>query len=262
MITARAGRGALAIWLAAVVAGCTMFAAPSPPRPSRESRTPEPVVIPSDPPDEGPTLPPETTDAVGFAAAANGLADLDSYRVSLTSTGLVPSSAADGQVAMTSTLLQGDAPAAQFTMDGVDGFAGGRLQAIVIGDEAWLREGTAGWRKSPGGAADFDSAFTALSPIDLAAGFEDLTPALHEIGPERRNQRATIHYRADAKDGSVTSAGLTAGTADLWVDASARYLVALQVAGMWDVEGTATPVTLRIDVSHVNDRANTVKRPS
>jgi hypothetical protein len=241
-------------------AGCNLFATPIAPHPSRDSRTPEPIVIPSDPPDEGPTLPPEAR-GVGFAAAASGLADLASYRVSLSSTGLVASTAGDGQVSMTSTLVQTAAPAAEFSMEGVDGFVGGRLQAVVIGDEAWLREGGGVWRKSPGGAADFDAAFTSLSPIDLATAFDDLTAALEDVGPESRNARATVHYRADAANPSAANAGLSAGTADLWVDAKEGFLVGLEIAGTWDVEGTATPVTLRIDVSHVDDRANAVKRP-
>lgn len=244
-----------------LLAGCNLFATPSAPHPSRESRTPEPIVIPSDPPDEGPTPPPDPA-GVGFAAAADRLADLQSYRVKLTSTGLVASTAGDGQVSMTSTLVQTAAPAAEFTMEGVDGFVGGRLEAVVIGDEAWLREGGGSWRKSPGGAADFDAAFTSLSPIDLASGFDDMTPALEEVGPESRNTRATIHYRADATNAVAANAGLSAGTADLWVDARAGFLVGLEVAGTWDIEGTPTPVTLRIDVTHVDDRANVVKRPS
>jgi hypothetical protein len=147
-------------------------------------------------------------------------------------------------------------------MEGVDGFVGGRLEAVVIGDEAWLREGGGSWRKSPGGAADFDAAFTSLSPIDLASGFDDMTPALEEVGPESRNTRATIHYRADATNAVAANAGLSAGTADLWVDVRAGFLVGLEVAGTWDIEGTPTPVTLRIDVTHVGDRANVVKPPA
>jgi hypothetical protein len=256
----RRGRSVATIAIAILVSGCNLFATPSAPHPSRESRTPEPIVVPSDPPDEAETLPPDTG-SIGFAAAANGLADLQSYRVRLTSTGLVPSTAPDGQVAMTSTLIQTSSPAAEFTMDGVDGFVDGHLEAIVIGDEAWLREGSGGWRKSPGGAADFDAAFTSLSPIDLATEFDDLSAALEEVGPEARDQRATIHYRTDAGNAGAVNAGLSAGTADLWVDPNAKYLVGLEVAGTWDVDGTATPVTLRIDVTHVDDRANAVKRP-
>ena len=188
----------IAIGLCTIVAGCALFAAPSEPHPSRISRTPEPIVVPSEPPDEGPTPPPDTVDQPGFAAAANALAELSSYRVTVSSTGLVASTGADGQVSMTATLVQGDKPAAQFRMDGVDGFEEGRLQAIVIGDEAWLKEGSRSWRTSPGGAADFDAAYNALSPIDLATGFDGLDAALDEIGIETKNGLRATHYRADA----------------------------------------------------------------
>jgi len=165
-------------------------------------------------------------------------------------------------VSLTSTLLQGDHPAAEFTMVSVDGLEGGRLQAIVIGDEAWLKEGTGRWMKTPGGAADFDAAFTALSPIDLASGFESLAPALRKVALEKKNAIASTHYRVESSDTAAAAAGLTTGSADLWLAVDRGYLVALNVAGAWDVDGTPTPVTLRIDVSHVNDRANVVKPPT
>ena len=246
--------------VAASIAGCALFTPPAEPHPSRLSRTPEPIVVPSEPPDEAPTLPPDS-DHPGFAAAANALAELRSYRVALTSIGLVASSAADGQVSMNATLVQGDDPAAQFRMDGVDGFEGGRLQGIVIGDEAWLKEGTQAWRTSEGGTADFDAAYNALSPIDLATGFDALDPALEVVDTGTKNGQRATHYRAESGSPAATDAGLTAGTADLWISDPAGYLVALDVAGTWDIEGTPTPVTLRIDVSHVDDRANAVRRP-
>jgi hypothetical protein len=248
--------------LLASVTACALFTPPTAPHPSRLSRTPEPIVVPSEPPDEAPTLAPDSGDRPGFATAANALTELRSYRVAMTTIGLVPSTAADGQVSMTATLVQGDDPAAQFRMDGVDGFEGGRLQAIVIGDEAWLKEGSRAWRTSPGGPADFDAAYNAMSPIDLASGFDGLDPALEVVGGEVRNGQRTTHYRADSAIPAAADAGLTAGTVDLWLADPDGYLVALDVAGTWDVEGTATPVTLRIDVSHVADRANVIKPPA
>ena len=250
--------------LAVTLAGCGLLEPPVAPHPSRISRTPEPIAAPpSEPPDEVPTLRPDSSGSgPDFQDAADALADLDSYRVSVVSTGLVPSSAADGSVSLTSTLLQGDHPAAEFTMVGVDGLEGGRLQAIVIGDEAWLKAGTGRWMKTPGGAADFDAAFTALSPIDLASGFEGLAPAIRKVAPEKKNSIASTHYRVVSSDAAAAAAGLTTGSADLWLAVDGRYLVALDVAGTWDVDGTPTPVTLRIDVSHVNDRANVVRPPA
>jgi hypothetical protein len=38
--------------------------------------------------------------------------------------------------------------------------------------------------------------------------------------------------------------------------------VGLLVNGRWDIDGTPTPITLKIDVTHVNDRANAVKPPA
>lgn len=254
---------ALAAIVAAATAGCDLMISTATPRPSRPTLTAEPSVPSSPgPTDEVPTLRPDPAgDGPDFIDAANGLADLDSYRVFVASTGLVPSSSSDGRVTMTSTLVQSSDPAAEFTMVGVDGLAGGRLQAIVIGDQAWLKSGGGSWAKSPGGAADYDAAFTALSPIDLASGFEDLAPALVLVGAERRNGQSTTHYRVDATTGAAKAAGLTAGAADLWLASKGAYLVALDVAGSWDIDDTPTPIVLKIDVTHVNDPANAIKPP-
>lgn len=253
---------AVATTVAVAVAGCALFTPPSAPNPSRLSRTPEPIVVPSDAPDEVPTPPGDTPGGIGFASAASGLGDLDSYRVALTSTGLVASSAPDGRVSMTATIIQTDHPAARFAMDGVNGLEGGRLEAVVIGDEAWQKEGSAAWRKSPGGAADFDAAFQPLSPIDLVSEFDGLSAGLHQLGRETRNERPAIHYRISSTDAAAGAAGLSAGAADLWVTEGRGDLVGVDVEGTWDIDGTATPITLRVDVSHVNDPTNAVRPPA
>ena len=69
------------------------------------------------------------------------------------------------------------------------------------------------------------------------------------------------HYHADGSNPVVAAAGLTTGAADAWLAVDGGYLVAFVVSGTWDVDGAPTPVTLRIDVSRVNDRANSVRRP-
>jgi hypothetical protein len=250
--------------LVVTVAGCALLEPPVAPHASRLSRTPEPLAIPpTDPPDEVPTPRPEASgNGPDIEDAANALADLDSYRVTVVVTGLVPSSTPDGSVSMTSTITQGALPAAQFTIVGADGLEGGHLQAIVIGDEAWLRSGNGRWIKSPGGAADFDAAFTSMSPIDLATGFESLSPILQLAREETKNGIGTMHYRVLAADPAAAAAGLTSGSAEVWLATKHRYLVSLAVAGEWDVDGTPTPVSLRIDVSRVNDPSNDVRPPA
>jgi hypothetical protein len=250
--------------IAITLGGCDLMIATTTPRPSRIVSTPEPTDAPSPTEDdEVPTLRPDPSGSgPNLLDAANGLADLKSYQVAVASRGLVPALPSTGTVTMSSTLIQGANPAAEFSMAGVDGFADGRLQAIVIDDQAWLREGGGGWVKSPGGAADFDAAFTTLSPIDLVEGFDGLSVALHRVGPERRNGRSTIRYHAGADDPEAGAAGLTQGTVDAWLATSGRFLVALAIDGTWDLDGTPTHVVLKIDVTHVNDRANKVVPPA
>jgi hypothetical protein len=250
--------------LGSTLAGCDLMVAVPTPRPSRLVATPEPTDAPAaSEDDEVPTIRPDSSGSGSdLLDAADALADLKSYRVSVATRGLVPATPASAAVTMTSTLLQGANPAAEFSMAGVDGYAGGRLRAIVIGDQAWLKEGDGRWAKSPGGAADFDAAFTTLSPIDLVDGFDGLSAALQRVGAERRNSTSTIRYHTDSDDELAAAAGLTSGSLDAWLATSGRYLVGLAIDGTWDVDGTPTRVVLRIDVSHVNDRANKVSPPA
>ncbi len=255
----------LLVVAALVPAGCElMVAPPASPRPSREVATPPPTIAPgpSDV-DEFETLPPEPSGPdESLVGAADALADLKSYRVTVSTRGIVPATTPNGTVAMTSTLVQGDEPAARFAMTGADGFTGGRLEAIVIGDVAWFKEGSAGWRKSPGGAADFDAAFTTMSPAELLSEFEALSPLLASAGTERRNGIRSEHIHGDATNLAASDAGLTSGTIDLWRATNGGYLVAFALDGSWvGDDGTSRRTILRIDVSRVNDAANRISPP-
>ena len=250
--------------LTLAVAGCDYMVAVPTARPSRAVTIPDP--LPSAAPeesDEAPTLRPDPSTRVGpdLIDAANGLADLDSYRVSVVTRGLVPSFTTDGLASMTSTLVQGEDPAADIAMTGVAGFEGGRLRAVVIGDEAWLREGSGAWRKSPGGAADFDAAFTTMSPVGLLTEFEGLTPAIRRAGTAQRSGVKVIRYHTDSDDALAATAGLSAGSADVWLATTGGYLVGASIRGTWDIDGVATSVELTVDVSRINDRANRVTPP-
>lgn len=256
--------GALAA--ACILAGCELMVAPSAsPRPSREISTPAPTPAPTPiEVDEFETLPPDdaTPQPDDLTTAAEALADLDSYRVIVTTRGIVPATPADGTVSMTSTLVQGPEPAARFALTGADGFAGGRLDAIVIADRAWLREGGGRWRESPGGAADFDAAFTAMSPAQLLVPFDVLSPLLTRVATERRNGVRSEHLHGDASNLGFGDAGLVEGSIDVWRATSGGYLVALDLDGKWlDDDGAPVRTTLRIEVSHVNDAANRVSPP-
>jgi hypothetical protein len=149
-------------------------------------------------------------------------------------------------------------------MTGVDGFEGvgnGPLRAIVIGDRSWLRSGSGGWANSPGGAADFDALFTTLSPTELVSGFEALGPAFVKVGAERKNGRATTHYRVDPKHQAAVDAGLTSGDVDVWIADDGGALISLAADGTVDVDGTGTPVILQIDVTRIDDPANRIRPP-
>lgn len=249
----------------ALVGGCDAMLAPPTARPSREVSTPEPTARPTPTEvDEFETLPPDDAapEPDDLVTAAEALADLDSYRVTVTTRGIVPATTGSGTVAMTSTLVQGDEPAARFAMTGADGFAGGRLEAIVIGDRAWLKEGSGAWQESPGGAADFDAAFTTMSPVELVRTFDALTPILASAGTERRNGIRTEHLHGDGTNLAASDAGLVDGTIDLWRATKGGYLVAFDLDGSWlDDDGNPVRTTLEIEVTRVNDPANRISAP-
>jgi hypothetical protein len=259
-------RLALIVALAGLVAACEFMQAPASPVASGRARTSGPIEsATADATDEAPTLRPEPSGEVDLIGAADALADFKSYRVTVVSTGLVPSSATDGRVTMSSTLVQGDNPAAEFSMTGVDGFEGlgaGPIHAIVIGDQAWLRSGTGSWARSPGGAADFDALFTTLSPTELVGGFQSLGPAFVKVGPEQKNGRATTHYRVDPTNAAAVDAGLTSGSVDAWIGQVGGALISFAADGTIDVDGTATPVVLKIDVTRIDDPANRIRPPA
>jgi hypothetical protein len=263
-VVARLARASLLFTLSASVAACALMEAPTSPTPSR--RFASPPSLPSIPvaSDEVPTPRPVPSSGIDLIGAADALADLESYRVAIVSRGLVPSSATDGRVTMTSTLVQGDVPAAAFTMtgvDGVEGLADAPLRVIVIGDEAWLRSGTGRWTKSPGGAADFDAAITTLSPTELVSGFEALGRAFVKVGPEAKNGWPTTRYHVESTNPIAVEGGLTAGGIDVWLGRDAGELIGILADGTVDVDGTVTSVYLRIDVTHVNDPTNRVRPP-
>lgn len=249
--------------LATILAGCGPMTGQASPRPSRLVATAQPVSsATAAETDEVPTLRPAPSGSgPDLIAAADALADLDSYRVSVVSRGLVPASTASGEVTMTSTLVQGADPAAAFTMTGVDGLEGGRLQAVMIGEEAWLKSGSGNWLRSPGGAADFDAAFTTMSPIGLLGAFEGLARAINRVGDQRKNGEPATHYASQEGDEEAAAAGLTRGTTNLWLAADRGYLVGLTIEGTWDLDGTPTPISLTIDITNVNDPANRVLPP-
>jgi len=255
---------ALIAGLAIAVAGCELATAPSTARPSPVTATAQatPLVVPTEP-DEVPTIRPDPSGTgPDLINAANALADLRSYHVSVASRGVLPAATPNGTVTMSSTLVQGNEPAAAFSIAGLDGLDGGQLDAIVIGDRAWIRTAAGRWAVSPGGAADFDATFTSLSPMDLVGPFEVLSSVFRRVGIETRNGQAAIHLVARSAEAAVAAAGLSSGSADLWVAVDGGSLVRLAIAGTWDLDGVPTAITLTIDVSRTNDPANRVVPPA
>jgi hypothetical protein len=246
------------------VGACDSFLGP-PPSPTPLATT-TPSATPSEPPDELPTPRASRAEgAVDIVAATEALVDLRSYRVRISARNLVPSAQPDGAVTMTETVVSASDPSAvAFTITGADLTDGETIDAIVIGEEAWLKNGNGKWAKSPGGAADFDAVFTTLSPDSIVFGFDDIASAMTMVGSETKNGRAADHYRLDAAtDAAVASAaGMTAGSADLWLASEGQFLIGMAVDATTNIDGTASHVVLTIDIDRINDPRNVVRAPS
>lgn len=250
---------ALLALLALIVAACGGTASPSPSSPVATA-TPSPTAAPTE---SGSDEPDPSGSAVDLSGTADALAALDSYVVTMEVSGLVPAASAGQSVTMTSMVVQGDEPAAKFTISGAAGAPAGGLNIIVVGDEAWIDPGTGAYIKSPGGAADFESMFLALSPAVLVAEFSGAQAGILKVGDEDRNGVPTEHFRLDASESpeAALAAGIGDGIFELWVARDGGYLVAMRFDGTYDVNGTATAVAMSIDVSDINNPANVIDVP-
>lgn len=248
----------LAVLVAVVLAACGGSASHSP-----SAGRPSPSATPSAAPTEsGSDDPDPSGSAVDLSDATDALAELDSYTITLEASGPVASD--DGSaVRVTSTVVQGEEPAARFTITGMASAPAG-MSIVVIGDEAWIDIGNGGWLKSPGGAADFEATFLSLSPAFIVAEFSSVQAGILKVGDEERNGVATEHFRLDADESPevAQAAGIGDGIFELWIAKDGGYLVSARFAGTYAPTGSPEPATMSIDVTDINSPDNVIEPPA
>ena len=168
-----------------------------------------------------------------------GLDNVDSYRVSISVGGVEQYSG----VVVTKPVLSRD-----ITISG-----GTRI--VVIGDEAWVAQGSEPLKTVPAQLAT--TMFAAFDPslmVGMFSGPEWARSSLDK-GTEQKNGVSAKHLVIDGSTAGVALAGLPPGASiDLWI-ADEGYLVA------WESKGT-TGGDISIQVTGVDDPANKVDRPS
>ncbi len=168
-----------------------------------------------------------------------GLDNVDSYRVSASVGGVEQYSG----VVVTKPVLSRD-----ITISG-----GTRI--VVIGDEAWVAQGSEPLKSVPSQLAT--TMFAAFDPTLMVGMFSGPQWAQSSIdkGTEQKNGVSAKHMLIDSSTAGVALAGLPPGASiDLWI-ADEGYLVA------WESKGT-TGGDISIQVTGVDDPANKVDRPS
>lgn len=146
--------------------------------------------------------------------------------------------------------------------------AGQQIGVISIeGKGTWMKTGTADWvAVDAATATQMTSSFSAFAPDILLQSFnlDQVTAALDQVGVETKNGVQANHLRVDAaKLAALPSASAIPSDLkmDLWIAQSGDYVVALDFSATVDISGTATPISMKLDVSNVNDAGLKVNPP-
>jgi hypothetical protein len=235
--------GALLIPFALIVAACggtTSSTAPASGGTSEASPTASVEPAASQAAGESPgALPSFAIPSFDIGELTKGLANVDSYRVSISVGGVEQYKG----VVVTKPVLSRDVTIS------------GGTRIVVIGNEAWTAQGSEPLKSVPAQLAS--GMFAAFDPTLLVGMFSGPQWAASSLdkGTEQKNGVDAKHLVIDSSTAGTPLAGLPAGASiDLWI-ADKGYLVALETKG-------TTGGDISIEVTGVDDPANKVDRPS
>jgi hypothetical protein len=174
-----------------------------------------------------------------IGALTNNLANVDSYRVSIS----INDAEQFNGVVVTKPELARD-----LTMK--DG-----TRIVVIGDEAWMGKSGGPLNAVPGALAT--AMFSAFDPTLLVAAYSGPQWARSSLdkGKETKNGVEATHYHIDSSTAAAGFSGIPSGAnIDLWIS-DAGVLVALEASGFPNG-------SMSIQVTGIDDPANKVERPS
>ena len=259
-------RTRLAAGLAALVlalAACGGNATPAPTTAGSAAPAPGSSATPAPVETAATAAPTEQGAGPDLAGAAAALADLDSYhvRIVMKMAGVEDSMFSlfgDG-LEMEGTIIFRPTRAADMTISMGTSAQKTEMGYRLIGDEAWVLFGDS-WMAST--AEDAQTTIDSFAPDKMLGSFEGVS-GLQAVGEETKNGVATTHYTAPAEVVGA-SLGSTLGLADatwsmdFWVAKDAGYAVAYAVVG----KGASGSFEMTLDVSRINDPANSVEKPA
>ena len=173
------------------------------------------------------------------SAITKGLENVDSYRISITVNGVEQYKG----VVVTKPVLSRD-----LTISG-----GTRI--VVIGDEAWVANGSEPLKSVPSQLAT--TMFAAFDPTLMVGAFSGPEWAQSSLdkGAEEKNGVSAHHFLIDSTTAVGGFSGVPAGAAiNIWI-ADEGYLVAWESTGIGNGD-------MSIQVTGVDDPGNKVDRPS
>lgn len=242
-----AGRaGALLMPIALLLAACGGATGPAAPTTSggTSSATAAPArstaTVPSQATGESPDASfPFAIPSFDVSAITKGLENVDSYRISITVNGVEQYKG----VVVTKPVLSRD-----LTISG-----GTRI--VVIGDEAWVANGSEPLKSVPSQLAS--AMFAAFDPTLMVGAFSGPEWAQSSLdkGAEEKNGIPAHHFLIDSTTAVGGFSGVPAGGAiNIWI-ADDGYLVAWESTGIGGSD-------MSIQVTGVDDPSNKVDRPS
>jgi hypothetical protein len=253
---------AVTLPLLLLVAACQPAASPS--TSAGASATPEASIAPTGAPEPTPSGSGATTGGLDLSGSADALNGIDSYKIAIDMTGIVPSTAGTGKVTLNGTIVTKD-DAAQLALSGIEGLPAESMTVIIIGQDAWIDMGTGTYIPSPGGAGTFDQTFAGLSPTALfqQMQLDQFGAQFLKLGDEHKNGVSAGHYEVKGSLSQELSDAIGPdGIVDVWVAEDGGYVVAMTMNGQVDVNGTKQPVVMSIDITDINNPANKVEAPA
>jgi hypothetical protein len=240
-VTGRAG--VLLIPIALLLAACGGGTASGAPTAtggtSGATAAPSTGSVATPPASEG-SIPPLAIPSFDVSAITKGLENVDSYRIAITVNGEEQYKG----VVVTKPVLSRDITVS------------GSTRIVVIGDEAWVAQGSEPLKSVPAQLAT--TMFAAFDPtlmVGMFSGPEWAQSSLDK-GSEQKNGVSTHHYLIDSTTAAGGFTGVPPGASvNIWI-ADEGYLVA------WESSGFAGGGDMSIQVTGVDDPANKVDRPS
>jgi hypothetical protein len=224
--------------------GTSAITAPPPPTPTAAAATPTPATTPATTPDATFALPSFSLPSFALpsfdtSVLTQGLEKVDSYRITITVNGVEQYKG----VVLTRPVRSRDI------------VVSGGTRIVVIGDEAWVAQGTEAFRAVP---STFATTLFAGFDITLMIGaFASPQWAQSSLdkGVEQKNGVNAHHFLIDSTTMVGGLSGIPpGGSINFWI-ADDGYLVA------WEQKGIGAGET-SIQVTGVNDPANKVDRPA